>query len=140
METIHFFGEILAALCLMAFVLGIYVGRRRSVDWIERAALAEIEADDRTENSSVEFDVRIDTVTQCFETQGFELETDEDDLSPKQKPAPVILAFQRKSKTIGTTTLNICLFILLMPMSLGYVIGLWFTDHRAKRIEFMVEE
>jgi hypothetical protein len=124
----------------MAFGLGIIIGRRRSADWIERAALAEIEADDRTENASIEFDVRIDTVTQCFETQGFELEVDEDDLSPKEKPAPVILAFQRKSKTIGTMTLDICLFIVLMPMSLGYVMGLWFTDHRAKRVEFMVEE
>ena len=100
----------------MAFVLGIFVGRRRSVDWVERAALAEIEAEDRTENSSIDFDVRIDTVVQSFESLGFELEIDEDGLSPKEKPAPVILVFQRKSKTIGIMTLNICLFILLVHL------------------------
>ncbi|MBT3906292.1 MAG: hypothetical protein HOB79_21095 [Rhodospirillaceae bacterium] len=124
----------------MAFVLGIFVGRRRSVDWVERAALAEIEAEDRTENSSIDFDVRIDTVVQSFESLGFELEIDEDGLSPKEKPAPVILVFQRKSKTIGIMTLNICLFIALMPMSLCYVMGLGCIDRQAKRIEFMVEE
>jgi len=121
-------------------VLGIFVGRRRSIDWVERAALAEIEAEDRTENTSIEFDVRIDTVVQSYETQGFKLEVDEDGLSPKEKPAPVILVFQRKSKTMGMATLDVCLFIALMPMSLGYVMGLGCMDHQAKRIEFMVEE
>lgn len=132
---------ILVLLWVVTFIAGILIGRKRSVMWVERAALAEIEADDRTENLSIDFDVRIKTVVQAYTSRGFEIEPDDDEFPHAERPAPVIITFQRASRSMSTATLDICLFIVLMPFgSLSYVMGLGCIDRQAKRIEFMVEE
>ena len=137
------YGVGLALLWLGAFAWGGYVGWKRSADWIERAALAEIDADDRTANTDVDFDVRVNTVVQCFVLKGFEVEPDDDDdeVPLSERPAPLTIGFQRRSKSAFTLTWNICLYIVLLPFgSVAYSVGLGCMDNQAKRIEFMVEE
>jgi hypothetical protein len=141
MSSDYMYGVGLALLWLGAFVWGVYVGWKRLADWIERAALAEIDADDRTANTDVDFDVRVNTVVQCFVLKEFEVELDEDETPLTERTAPLIIGFQRRSKSAFTLTWNICLYIVLMPFgSVAYSVGLGCMDNQAKRIEFMVEE
>jgi hypothetical protein len=135
------YGVGLAALWLGGFVCGICVGWKRSAYWVERAALAEIEADDRTENTGIDFDVRVNTVIQCFTLKGFEVEHDEDETLLTNRSTPLTIGFQRRSKSALTLTWNICLYIVLMPFgSVAYSVGLGCMDNQAKLIEFMIEE
>lgn len=141
MSADYMYGVGLALLWLGAFVWGVYVGWKRLADWIERAALAEIDADDRTANTDVDFVVRVNTVVQCFVLKEFEVELDEDETPLTERTAPLIIGFQRRSKSAFTLTWNICLYIVLMPFgSVAYSVGLGCMDNQAKRIEFMVEE
>ena len=141
MITEYIYGVGVGAFWLSAFSLGIYLGYKRSADWVERAALAEINAEERTENFNVGFSVRIDTVIQAFVLKGFELELSEDETPLTERSTPLILTFQRRSKSVLMLTWNIYFYILLMPFgSVAYSVGLGCIDKQAKRIEFMIEE
>ena len=131
----------LALLWLGGGLFGLYVGWKRSAHWIECAALAEIEADERTENTDVDFEVRMNAVLQCFILRGFEVELDEDETLLTYRPNLLTIGFQRRSKSAFTLTWNICLYIVLMPFgSVAYSVGLGCMDNQAKRIEFMIKE
>ena len=141
MITEYIYGVGIGAFWLSALALGIYLGYKRSADWVERAALAEISAEERSENFNIDLSVRIDTIIQAFVLKGFELELSEDKTPFTERSTPLILTFQRRSKSALMLTWNIYFYILLMPFgSVAYSVGLGCMDNQAKRIEFMIEE